>query len=96
MVGLPDQKYGEIVSAFLRVAEGEIKPKNAEISDWVGSQLGRQKIPACVYWVGPGGVADDFPKTGSGKHQKHILRAMGQELLKKAPLHKKRPVTARL
>ncbi|KAH7125145.1 hypothetical protein B0J11DRAFT_614579 [Dendryphion nanum] len=97
VVGLPDEKYGEIVAAFLRVAEGEIKPKHAEISDWVGSHLGRQKIPSCVYWVGPGGVADDFPKTGSGKHQKHKLRAMGQDLLKKnAPLHSKQPAMARL
>jgi hypothetical protein len=28
-------------------------------------------------------VLDDFPKTGSGKYQKHIMRAIGDRLVQK-------------
>lgn len=45
-------------------------------------KLGRHKAPNWVFWIGDPAVGDDFPKTGSGKHQKHILRAIGERLRK--------------
>jgi acyl-coenzyme A synthetase/AMP-(fatty) acid ligase len=81
VVGLPNEKYGEVVSAFLRSTDGKRRPADAEIQKWVGDTLGRHKIPVHVFWVGKQGVLDDFPKTGSGKHQKHILRDIGKGLL---------------
>jgi acyl-CoA synthetase (AMP-forming)/AMP-acid ligase II len=81
VVGLPDDRYGEVVSAFLRLGDSTAKPSNVEIRKWVGYTLGRHKIPVHVFWVGKRGVAEDFPKTGSGKHQKHVLREMGKRLL---------------
>jgi acyl-CoA synthetase (AMP-forming)/AMP-acid ligase II len=83
VVGLPDDRYGEVVSAFLRLGGSKEKPSNAEIQKWVGDTLGRHKVPVYVFWVGQRGIAEDFPKTGSGKHQKHILREMGKRLLEK-------------
>lgn len=95
VIGLPDEKYGEIVGCFLRAVEGETKPGDAEIRQWVGSKLGRHKIPTWIFWIGQQGVADDFPKTGSGKHQKHLLRALGVKLLDKVS-HVKQPDRAKL
>ncbi|KAH7385811.1 hypothetical protein BKA66DRAFT_511620 [Pyrenochaeta sp. MPI-SDFR-AT-0127] len=85
VIGLPDEKYGEIVGCFIRAVESERKPQEAELRQWVGSKLGRHKVPAHIFWVGIEEVVDDFPKTGSGKHQKHLLRALGKKLLEKTP-----------
>lgn len=81
VVGLPDDNYGEVVSAFLRLEDGTRKPGRAEVQKWVGDALGRHKVPMHVFWIGEQGVGNDFPKTGSGKHQKHILREVGKRLL---------------
>ena len=57
---------------------------------WVGEKLGRHKTPVHIFWVGDADVGQDFPKTGSGKHQKHIMRDIANQLV-----HRK-PVKARL
>lgn len=49
---------------------------------WVSEKLGRHKEPRHVFWLGDPGVGDDFPKTGSGKYQKHILRDIGNDLVR--------------
>ncbi|KAH7399064.1 hypothetical protein DE146DRAFT_695052 [Phaeosphaeria sp. MPI-PUGE-AT-0046c] len=81
VVGLPDDRYGEVVSAFLRPAQSDKKLADAQIQKWVGDTLGRQKVPVYLFWVGESEALEDFPKTGSGKHQKHILRDIGKKLL---------------
>jgi acyl-coenzyme A synthetase/AMP-(fatty) acid ligase len=83
VVGIPDEKYGEAVACFLRHAEKSARPKPADIADWVRETLGRHKAPRHVFWIGDPGVGFDFPKTGSGKHQKYILRDIGHRLAKK-------------
>ncbi|KAI5465062.1 hypothetical protein BGZ63DRAFT_471003 [Mariannaea sp. PMI_226] len=82
VVGLPDDRYGEVVGGFLRLAPFKAQPSDAEIRQWVMEKLGRHKAPKHVFWVGESGHIADFPKTASGKHQKHILRDMGSRLLK--------------
>ena len=82
VVGLPDEKYGEVVACFLRHNATTSRPSSLEVSDWVRAALGRHKAPKYVLWIGDSGVGDDFPKTGSGKHQKQILRDIGQRLIK--------------
>lgn len=82
MVGLPDDKYGETVSCFLRQAEHKPRLRSSEVGAWVQETLGRHKAPKHVFWIGDRGVGEDFPKTGSGKHQKHILQEIGSRLLK--------------
>jgi mevalonyl-CoA ligase len=89
VVGLPDEKYGEIVGCFLRQAEHAPRPSSSEVSAWVHETLGRHKAPKHVFWIGDRGVGEDFPKTGSGKHQKHILREIGSRLVKQGALKAK-------
>ncbi len=81
VVGLPDDKYGEVVACFLRQKEGCDRPSSKSVADWVQGALGRHKTPKYVYWIGGAGVGKEFPTTGSGKHQKHILRDIGTKLL---------------
>ena len=81
-MGLQDERYGEVVAAFLRLAPmAECQPDTGELRDWVTQQLGRHKAPTHVFWVGNNGIIPDFPKTGSGKFQKHILRDLGNKIL---------------
>ncbi|CAG7929921.1 unnamed protein product [Penicillium olsonii] len=77
VVGAPDQKYGEVVGCFLKHSEGAIcRPGLKEIQDWVRPSMGWSRTPQVVFWVGKDGICLDFPKTGSGKHQKHLLREL--------------------
>jgi mevalonyl-CoA ligase len=82
VVGLKDDKYGEVVACFLRASEHSVRPDSEALRAWVREKLGRHKAPKHVFWIGDLGVGNDFPKTGSGKHQKHILRDIGNMLVK--------------
>ncbi|KAL3432906.1 hypothetical protein BDV09DRAFT_197321 [Aspergillus tetrazonus] len=81
VVGIKDEKYGEVVGCFLKLTPGCQRVQDAEIQQWVGGCLGRHKAPQHVFWIGDVAVGDDFPKTGSGKHQKHLLRDIGNRLV---------------
>ncbi|KAK3116595.1 hypothetical protein LTR53_002893 [Teratosphaeriaceae sp. CCFEE 6253] len=81
VVGAPHAKFGEQVVAFVRQAERAPRPSTAEIAVWVRETLGRHKAPEHVFWLGDRGVGGDFPKTGSGKLQKHILQKIAMALL---------------
>ncbi|KAK5031719.1 hypothetical protein LTS07_004339 [Exophiala sideris] len=81
VVGIKDPKYGEVVGCFLRLEENSSKPSDAEVNQWVRQRLGSHKAPQHVFWIGDPDVGSDYPKTGSGKHQKHILRALGDRLV---------------
>ncbi|CEJ56598.1 hypothetical protein PMG11_02800 [Penicillium brasilianum] len=81
VVGIRDERYGEVVGCFLKGVEGSPRISDLEVKQWVGQQMGRHKTPQHIFWIGATGVGDDFPKTGSGKHQKHILRDIGNRLV---------------
>ncbi|OGE51422.1 hypothetical protein PENARI_c013G02871 [Penicillium arizonense] len=81
VVGIKDEKYGEVVGAFLKVVEGVPRISDEEVKQWVSEKLGRHKAPQYTFWIGKQGVREDFPKTGSGKHQKHIMRDIGNRLV---------------
>ncbi|KAL4928613.1 uncharacterized protein BDV17DRAFT_298521 [Aspergillus undulatus] len=81
VVGIKDEKFGEVVGCFLKLTPGCQRVQDAEIQQWVGGSLGRHKAPQHVFWIGDVAVGDDFPKTGSGKHQKHLLRDLGNRLV---------------
>lgn len=70
-----------MVSCFLKGTE-ESRPKEQEVRDWVTSSLGRIKAPQHIFWLGDEGVAEELPKTASGKYKKHMVRAQGNALLK--------------
>jgi fatty-acyl-CoA synthase len=67
VVGLPDEKWGEIIAAFVRT-EGNLPLDEQELRRHCRDNLSPQKTP--VIWTS---VAA-FPLTGSGKIQKFKLR----------------------
>lgn len=68
VVGIPDDKWGELVACFMRCAEGAERPDPAMLKAFVRERLSPQKTPA--YWV----WTHDWPMTGSGKIRKFALR----------------------
>ncbi|MDT5280081.1 MAG: fatty-acyl-CoA synthase [Mycobacterium sp.] len=68
VVGLPDDRWGEVVVAVMRLTAGaEDKPKS-DFIDFVSARLAPFKVPA--RWF----VADEFPVTPTGKVRKFELR----------------------
>ncbi|MFD3482856.1 class I adenylate-forming enzyme family protein [Streptomyces sp. NPDC058665] len=69
VVGLPDERLGEVVGAFVTLSAGHEWPGDAEMAAYLDeAKLARQKIPAS--WQ----VLPELPMTASGKIQKHELR----------------------
>ena len=75
VVGIPDDKYGEIVGAFV-VLEDNIALEEEDIRDYSLKKIARYKVPKHVFFV------DEFPMTASGKIMKFKLREQAIELLK--------------
>ncbi|MFY9637191.1 MAG: AMP-binding protein [Methanobacterium sp.] len=75
VVGIPDDKYGEIVGAFV-VLEDNITLEEEDIRDYSLKKIARYKVPKHVFFV------DGFPMTASGKIMKFKLREQAIELLK--------------
>ncbi|MAT05093.1 MAG: AMP-dependent synthetase [Acidimicrobiaceae bacterium] len=69
VLGLPDDKWGEIVAAFVRLADGAETPTVAALRDFVRAELSPQKTPTKWFSV------DAYPLTGSGKVQKYAIRS---------------------
>ncbi|MEP4783508.1 MAG: AMP-binding protein, partial [Erythrobacter sp.] len=67
IAGAPDEKWGEIVVCFMRMADGAERPDDAELRGFVRERQSPQKTPAHWVWM------DEFPLTGSGKIQKFQL-----------------------
>lgn len=81
VVGLPDAHYGEVVGAFLGRESGAARLTDGEVRHWVGSKLGKHKVPAHVFWLGQHGVPASVPLTGSGKVRKFEMAQLGRKLL---------------
>jgi fatty-acyl-CoA synthase len=67
VVGVPDDRYGEVPAAFLR-ARADVALDADAIRAALDGRIARFKIPAHVV------VVDEYPLTGSGKIQKFKLR----------------------
>lgn len=67
VVGVPSQKYGEEVAAFIQLKKGETTTQE-EIGEFCKDKISRHKIPPYVFFV------DEYPTTASGKIQKYKLR----------------------
>lgn len=72
IVGLPDERLGEVVAAFIRPAP-EATPSREELFAYLREHASPQKTPKHWYLV------ETFPLTGSGKIQKFVLRQQWQE-----------------
>jgi fatty-acyl-CoA synthase len=66
VVGLPDDRFGEVVGAFLRPAPGRVID-SGELFAYLREHLSPQKTPQHWFEVA------EFPLTGSGKIQKFEL-----------------------
>jgi fatty-acyl-CoA synthase len=67
VVGVPDDRMGEVVAAFIRVAPAATTDRD-ELFAYLRERLSPQKTPA--HWI----FVDSYPLTGSGKIQKFELR----------------------
>jgi fatty-acyl-CoA synthase len=67
VVGAPDERWGEIVVCFLRLAAGATLDRDALVAH-CRARISPQKTPA--RWI----EVAEWPLTGSGKIQKFILR----------------------
>ncbi|MEI6502160.1 MAG: AMP-binding protein, partial [Armatimonadota bacterium] len=72
VVGVPDEKYGEVVGAFVMLHENADVTEE-DIRDLCRQKMARYKAPKYVFFV------DSFPQTASGKIQKYKLRDMATE-----------------
>jgi len=87
VTGLPDDRYGECVAAFIVPHQGVILSEDArdkgevltkdEIRTWVRERLSAHLVPKHVFWM------KEYPKTASGKIQKFMLRELGIRILEK-------------
>jgi fatty-acyl-CoA synthase len=73
--GVPDDKYGEELCAWIRLADGE-EAEEAEILSFCEGQIAHQKVPRYIRFV------DKFPMTVTGKVQKFVMRECMVEELK--------------
>jgi fatty-acyl-CoA synthase len=67
VVGVPDERWGEQLVAFIRPAP-DCAPQVDELAELVRGKLAHFKVPA--YWE----VLDEYPMTSSGKVKKVELR----------------------
>ena len=72
VVGVPDEKWGEVGAAYLIPRPGA-EIDTAALLDWCRQRLAGYKVPRSVT------VVADLPRTAAGKVQKHVLRSMYEE-----------------
>jgi fatty-acyl-CoA synthase len=74
VIGVPDQRYGEELMAWVRLREGATLTVD-DVAAFCQGRMARHKIPRYVH------VADEFPMTVTGKVQKYKMREMAIDLL---------------
>ena len=67
VIGVPDQKYGEEICAWIKLRDGE-QATAEEIREFCKGQIAHYKIPRYVEFV------PEFPMTITGKIQKFVMR----------------------
>ena len=67
VIGIPDEKYGEELCAWIRLAEGQTATVD-DIKAYCTDNLAHFKVPRHVLFV------DEFPMTVTGKIQKFKMR----------------------
>lgn len=67
VIGIPDEKWGEVGAAFLIPAVGHELTSDLVLNALAG-RLARYKMPRQI------NIVDSLPRTATGKLQKHVLR----------------------
>lgn len=75
VVGVPDEKYGEELCAWVRMRAGAAPLDAAAVKEFATGKLAHYKIPRYVM------VVDEFPMTVTGKVRKVEMRERSAELL---------------
>jgi fatty-acyl-CoA synthase len=74
VIGVPDEKYGEEIMAWVKLREGQAATVE-EIRDYCRDKIAHYKVPRYVRFV------DAFPMTVTGKVQKFVMREESVTLL---------------
>lgn len=75
VIGVPDEKYGEELMAWIIAKPGVEGLDTAAIREFCSGKLAHYKIPRYVH------VVDSFPMTVTGKIRKVAMRADAVEIL---------------
>ncbi|WKS27496.1 AMP-binding protein [Corynebacterium propinquum] len=75
VIGVPDDKYGEEIMAWIIMREGRKPLTTQDIAEFADGKLSKQKIPRYVHCV------KEFPMTASGKVRKVELREWAPKAL---------------
>jgi fatty-acyl-CoA synthase len=67
VVGLPDERLGETVAAWIKLKAGETAG-DEEIREFCKGKIAHFKIPQTIRFV------ESFPMTVTGKIQKYVIR----------------------
>ena len=74
VIGVPDNKYGEVLCAWVKLRDGEALTEE-EVRDFCKGQIAHYKVPQYVRFV------NEFPMTITGKIQKFVMREQTIEAL---------------
>ncbi|QRY63113.1 AMP-binding protein [Gordonia sp. PDNC005] len=75
VIGVPDEKYGEELMAWVRVREGAASLDADAVREFATGHISRHKIPRYVH------VVEEFPMTVTGKVRKVEMREKSIEFL---------------
>jgi fatty-acyl-CoA synthase len=75
VVGVPDERYGEELMAWVRMKEGTTPLTAEAVREFCEGKLAHYKIPRYVH------IVDEFPMTVTGKIRKVEMREVSVELL---------------
>ncbi|MBB2991174.1 fatty-acyl-CoA synthase [Mycolicibacterium iranicum] len=75
VIGVPDERYGEEVCAWIRMRPGRTPLDAAALREFADGKLAHYKIPRYVH------VVDEFPMTVTGKIRKVEMREVSARLL---------------
>src|SRR5450759_812567 len=74
VVGVPDEKYGEVVGAFIVPFPGS-DITGGDVQEFARARIARYKAPKYVFFI------DEYPQTASGTLKKYKMRDMAKEQL---------------
>jgi fatty-acyl-CoA synthase len=75
VIGVPDDRLGEEVMAWIRMREGALPLTTASLRAYCAGKLAHYKIPRYVH------ITDEFPMTVTGKIRKVAMRTASIDLL---------------
>ena len=75
VIGVPDQKYGEELMAWIRMKPGTTELDAHSVREFCAGRLAHYKIPRYVH------VVDEFPMTVTGKVRKVEMREAAVEII---------------